>query len=137
MAGIAPKPSAVVLGRRAAARGETLLVAVTIGNHPAILLASCLYLDLGADELEHAGALLGAPVEVAHTAAGLAVPAHCELVLEGRLDYSELVEEGPVSEFHGMYENYGPGATPTAPTTGRLRPRRPRWPLPGRCSPSS
>jgi UbiD family decarboxylase len=27
-------------------------------------------------------------------------------VLEGRLDYRELVPEGPVSEFHGMYEEY-------------------------------
>ena len=41
------------------------------------------------------------------TAAGLAVPAHCEIVLEGRLDHAEQVDEGLVSEFHGMYEDYG------------------------------
>ena len=50
------------------------------------MLASTLYLGLGEDELYVAGALLGEPVEVARTAAGLAVPAHCEIVLEGRLD---------------------------------------------------
>jgi 2,5-furandicarboxylate decarboxylase 1 len=113
LVGIAPNHHLAQLGRRAAARGQSLPIAVTIGNHPAVLLAACLYLDLGADELEHAGGLLGEPVEVAVTAEGLAVPAHCELVLEGRLDYGELVEEGPVSEFHGMYEDYGPGAVAT------------------------
>ena len=113
LVGIAPNHHLAQLGRRAAARGESLPIAVTIGNHPAVLVAACLYLDLGADELEHAGGLLGEPVEVAVTAEGLAVPAHCELVLEGRLDYRELVEEGPVSEFHGMYEDYGPGAVAT------------------------
>ncbi|MGH2877036.1 MAG: UbiD family decarboxylase domain-containing protein, partial [Solirubrobacteraceae bacterium] len=82
LAGIAPNHHLAVLGRAAAARGEPLPIAVTIGNHPAILLASCLYLELGADELECAGALLGEPVQVALTARGLAVPAHCELVLE-------------------------------------------------------
>ncbi|MHB1834698.1 MAG: UbiD family decarboxylase [Solirubrobacteraceae bacterium] len=113
MVGIAPNHHLAVLGRRAAQRGETLPIAVTIGNHPAVLLAACLYLDLGADELEHAGGLLGEPLEVARTAQGLLVPAHCELVLEGQLDYRELVEEGPVSEFHGMYEDYGPGVVAT------------------------
>jgi 4-hydroxy-3-polyprenylbenzoate decarboxylase len=113
MAGIAPNHHLAVLSRRAAERGETLPIAVTIGNHPAVLLASCLYLGLGADELEHAGGLLGEPVEVARTGAGLAVPAHCELVLEGRLDPAERVAEGPVSEFHGMYEDYGMGSVVT------------------------
>lgn len=113
MAGIAPNHHLAALGRRAAARGESLPIAVTIGNHPAVLLASCLYLDLGSDELEHAGGLLREPVEVARTSTGLAVPAHCELVLEGRLDYGEVVAEGLVSEFHGMYEDYGAGPVVT------------------------
>ena len=43
----------------------------------------------------------------------LLVPAHCECVLEGTLDAGEPVEEGPVSEFHGFYENYGPGIVAT------------------------
>jgi len=113
MAGIAPNHHLAALGRKAAARDETLPIAVTIGNHPAVLLASCLYLDLGADELEHAGALLGEPVRVVRTASGLAVPAECEIVLEGRLDLRETVPEGLVSEFHGMYEDYGRGAVVT------------------------
>jgi 2,5-furandicarboxylate decarboxylase 1 len=107
MVGIAPNHHLAVLGRRAAERGETLPIAVTIGNHPAVLLAACLYLELGDDELWHAGGLLREGVRIARTATGLAVPAECEIVLEGRLDYGELVPEGPVSEFHGMYEEYG------------------------------
>ncbi len=59
MAGIAPNHHLAVLGRRAAERGETLPIAVTIGNHPAVMLAACLYLDLGDDELWHAGGLFG------------------------------------------------------------------------------
>jgi 2,5-furandicarboxylate decarboxylase 1 len=113
MVGIAPNHHLAVLGRAAAERGETLPIAVTIGNHPAVLLAACLYLDLGDDELWHAGGLLGEPVRVARTAEGLAVPAECEIVLEGRLDYRELVPEGLVSEFHGMYEDYGSGPVVT------------------------
>ncbi len=121
MVGIAPNHHLAALGRRAMARGETLPIAVTIGNHPAVLIAACLYLALGADELQHAGGLLGAPVEVVRTERGLAVPAHCEIVIEGRLDYRELVPEGPVSEFHGMYEDYG--ASPVM-TVDRLTMRR-------------
>ena len=43
----------------------------------------------------------------------LEVPAHAELVLEGLLDAADTVEEGRVSEFHGMYEAYGRAATAT------------------------
>jgi 2,5-furandicarboxylate decarboxylase 1 len=113
LVGIAPNHHLAALGRRAAERGETLPIAVTIGNHPAVLLAACLYLDLGDDELWHAGGLFGEGVRIGRTAEGLAVPAECEIVLEGRLDYAELVPEGLVSEFHGMYEEYGSGPVVT------------------------
>lgn len=108
--GIAPFHHLAVLARSAAQRGEKLELAVTIGNHPAILLASALYLALGDDELENAGALLGEAVELVRCGAvDLEVPAHCELVLECTLDPAERVREGLVSEFHGMYEDYGDG----------------------------
>ena len=112
--GIAPNHHLAVLARAAHARGETLDIAVTVGNHPAVLIASCLYLGLGDDELKVAGALFGEPVDAARCVnSDLLVPAHCECVLEGTLDAGELVEEGPVSEFHGMYENYGVGIVAT------------------------
>ena len=108
--GIAPNHHLAILSRAAKARGEKLDIAVCIGNHPAVLVAACLYLGLGDDELPIAGALLGAPLDVAQcVSSSLLVPAHCECVLEGQLDAGEPFEEGPVSEYHGMYENYGAG----------------------------
>lgn len=110
--GIAPNHHLAVLARAAHARGEKLDIAVCIGNHPAVLVASCLYLRLGDDELKIAGALLREPLEVARCiGSDLLVPAHCECVLEGTLDAGAPADEGPVSEFHGLYEDYGPGVT--------------------------
>ena len=112
--GIAPNHHLAALARAARGRGEGLEIAVTLGNHPAVLLAACFYLGLGDDELEVAGALLGEPLEVVPgRGVDLAVPAHCEIVLEGELHPDETVEEGPVSEFHGMYEDYGAGLVVT------------------------
>jgi 2,5-furandicarboxylate decarboxylase 1 len=105
--GIAPEHHLAMLARRAP--GKRLPIAVTLGNHPAVLIAAALYLGLGEDELRVASALLERPLEAALTANGLAVPAHCEIVLEGEIDASVAIEEGPVSEYHGMYEDYGPG----------------------------
>jgi 4-hydroxy-3-polyprenylbenzoate decarboxylase len=112
--GIAPNHHLAVLLRRAEERGETLPIAVTLGHHPAVLLAAVLYLGLGDDELHVAGALLGEPIEVVRCrGVDLAVPAHCEIVLEGHIDAGNTVEEGAVSEFHGMYERYGVGQVAT------------------------
>ncbi len=109
--GIAPSHHLAVMARAAKARGEKLDIAVTIGNHPCVLIAAALYLNLGDDELEVAGAIFGEPIEVvACRSVELEVPAQCEIVLEGTLDPDEEEAEGKVSEFHGMYEDYGSGA---------------------------
>jgi len=114
LVGIAPNHHLAVFARTAGERGETLPIACAIGNHPAVLLAACLYLDRGVEELGCAAALLGEPLEVARSGlAALPVPAHCEVVLEGTLDPAAVVDEGPVSEFHGMYEDYGRGMVAT------------------------
>jgi 4-hydroxy-3-polyprenylbenzoate decarboxylase len=114
MVGIAPNHHLAVLARAARERGQKLDIAVTVGNHPAVLLAACLYLQLGEDELEIAGGLFGEPIEAARClASDLVVPAQCEYVLEGTLDLNDEIEEGPVSEFHGLYENYGRGVVAT------------------------
>jgi 2,5-furandicarboxylate decarboxylase 1 len=114
LVGIAPNHHLAVAARAARERGGLLPIAVTIGNHPALLVAACLYLARGEDELRVAGALLGAPVELVRCRqVPLEVPAGCEIVLEGELDLDAAVEEGPVSEFHGGYERYGRAATAT------------------------
>jgi len=110
MVGIAPNHHLALFSRRAAEAGRTLEIAVVIGAHPAIQLAACLYLGVGDDELECAGSLLGRPVDVVPAkTVELMVPADAELVLEGRIDARQPIEEGFVSEYHGMYEKYGPG----------------------------
>lgn len=120
--GIAPNHHLAVLARAAGERGQRLPIAVTLGNHPSVLVAAALYLDLGDDELEVAGALLGRPVEVARCrTSDLAVPAHCEIVLEAEIDTATRVAEGPVSEYHGMYERYGAGYVATVTAITRRR----------------
>lgn len=114
MIGIAPNHHLALFARRAAALGRPLEIAVAIGTHPAIQLAACLYLGVGDDELECAGRLLGAPVKVVPArTVDLLVPADAELVLEGVIEANRPVEEGLVSEYHGMYESYGPGCLAT------------------------
>lgn len=110
MIGIAPNHHLALFARRAAALGRPLDIAVVIGAHPAIQLAACLYLGVGDDEMHCAGRLLGAPVRLARAlTVDLRVPAEAELVLEGTIDAGRTVEEGFVSEYHGMYEHYGAG----------------------------
>ena len=64
LVGIAPNHHLAVAARAARERGGRLPIAVTVGNHPALLVAACLYLARGEDELRVAGALLGEPVEL-------------------------------------------------------------------------
>jgi UbiD family decarboxylase len=110
MAGIAPNHHLAILAGKARERGQKLEIAVAIGNHPAILLGSQMYVGLGDDEFDIAGGLLGEPVELVKCrTVEVEVPAHAEIVLEALLDAGDQIEEGPVSEFHGFYVDYGPG----------------------------
>ncbi|HEX7781713.1 MAG TPA: UbiD family decarboxylase [Sphingobium sp.] len=114
LVGIAPNHHLALFARKAAALGRPLDIAVVLGAHPAIQLAACLYLGVGDDELECAGDLLGAPVELIDAlTVDLRVPAGAEIVLEGQIDARDLVPEGFISEYHGMYEDYGPGIRAT------------------------
>jgi len=111
MIGIAPNHHLAVMARKAGAKGGALPFAVVLGAHPAIQLAACFYLGLGDDEMHCAGSLLGEPVRLARCKTiDLAVPAEAEIVLEGHIHINEPIIEGLVSEYHGMYEDYGAGA---------------------------
>ncbi len=77
-------------------------VAVVIGTEPAIGHCSVTNLPYGLDELEVAGGLRGAPVEVVRCEThDLLVPATAEIVIEGWLRYDDLVHEGPFGEYTG------------------------------------
>jgi UbiD family decarboxylase len=110
MAGIAPNHHLAILAGKARERGQKLEIAVAIGNHPAVLLGSQMYVGLGEDEFDIAGGLLGEPVELVKCrTVDVEVPAHAEIVLEALLDAGDQIEEGLVSEFHGFYVDYGNG----------------------------
>ena len=85
-------------------RDEPLEVAVVIGVDPLTLLASQAIAPLDHDELEIAGALHGAPLEVVRCLTSqLRVPAHAEIVLEGRILPRVRAPEGPFGEFPQYY----------------------------------
>jgi 2,5-furandicarboxylate decarboxylase 1 len=110
MAGIARNHHLYLMAEKAQALGRPLEIAVAIGNHAAVLLASQMYVDLGDDEFAIAGGLLREPIRLLKCkTVDLEVPAEAEIVLEGVLRPEELIEEGLVSEFPGFYVSYGPG----------------------------
>ena len=80
MAGIAHSHHLYRLAQKAKALGRPLEVAIAIGNHAAVLLASQMYLDLGEDEFAIAGALLREPLRLAACrTVDLEVPAETEI----------------------------------------------------------
>lgn len=94
--------------RMAEESGQDLPVAIVIGIDPLTLLASQAILPIDHDELEIAGALHGKPVDVVRcTTNDVRVPAHAEIVIEGRLLARVREPEGPFGEFP---QYYGPRA---------------------------
>jgi 2,5-furandicarboxylate decarboxylase 1 len=114
MAGIARNHHLYLMAEKARALGRKLEIAVAVGNHAAVLLGSQLYLGLGEDECDRIGGLLGEPLRLAKCkTVDLEVPAAAEIAIEAELDPNGMIAEGPVSEFHGFYADYGPGIAAT------------------------
>jgi 2,5-furandicarboxylate decarboxylase 1 len=88
----------------AAAKGEKLPVAYTVGAHPCDFIAA-VSMTPPMDELEVIGAVRGAPVPIVKCVTNdLFVPADAEYVIEGWLDPKGHVEpEGPFGEYVGYY----------------------------------
>ena len=94
--------------RMAEEAGEALEIGLVIGVHPACILASQAIAALDCDEMEIAGALLGRPVEMVKCRTNrVRVPAHAEIVIEGRILPKIREPEGPFGEFP---QYYGPRA---------------------------
>jgi 2,5-furandicarboxylate decarboxylase 1 len=89
--------------RLAAERTDKALpIAVFIGVHPAIMIAAAMRYP--GDELEIAGSLLAEPVEtIPCERSDLRVPAFSEYILEGSIDLTRRVVEGPMGEFSSLY----------------------------------
>jgi UbiD family decarboxylase len=85
------------------ARGfKKLPTAVVLGAPPCITFASVQKVPERLDELEVAGALVGAPINVVKAkTVDLLVPAEAEIVIEGFIDTEYLEPEAPFGESHG------------------------------------
>lgn len=85
-------------------QGRPLPVAIALGVHPALLIASQLRLPFDVDELAVAGALLGQPVRMVRCVSVDAhAPADAEIVIEGEVQPDERRTEGPFGEFARLY----------------------------------
>jgi 2,5-furandicarboxylate decarboxylase 1 len=84
--------------------GNDLPVAVVIGVDPLTLLSSQAIAPLDFDELTIAGALHGKPLDVVKClSSDIRVPAHAEIVIEGRILARTREMEGPFGEFPQYY----------------------------------
>ncbi|HIA38031.1 MAG TPA: menaquinone biosynthesis decarboxylase [Planctomycetes bacterium] len=89
---------------KAEAAGNRIPVAVAIGADPATCFASVIPAPPDIDELLIAGFLRGKAVELVDCkTVPLQVPASAEIVLEGWVDPTELVVEGPFGDHTGFY----------------------------------
>lgn len=86
------------------AKGQGLPVAICIGVHPAVLIASQFRLGFDEDEMPAAGGLIGEGIEVVKcVSCDIEVPAHSEIVIEGEVLPGERHLEGPFGEYTRQY----------------------------------
>ncbi len=88
--------------------GQALPIAIVIGADPLTLLASQAVVPIDQDELEIAGSLHGAPLEVVKCVGSeIRVPAQAEIVIEARVLPNVRELEGPFGEFPKTYSPAG------------------------------
>jgi 4-hydroxy-3-polyprenylbenzoate decarboxylase len=86
-------------------------VAIALGGPPTALFSAMLPLPGELDEMTFAGFLCGSAVEMADCrTVPLRVPASAEVVIEGYVDPSETVVEGPFGNHTGFYSPAGAAA---------------------------
>lgn len=90
------------LHKKAAENGEPLPVAIVIGIDPVTLFAISTRVPEG-KEFNYASSLKGEPIELFECENGVKVP-HAEIVLEGYIHPTELVDEGPFVDISGTYD---------------------------------
>lgn len=102
----------------ALAAGRGVDVAIAIGVDPTLFIAAFWPVGPAADEMGVAGALLGQPLEVVPA---LKVPAHAEIVIQGRIRPGGNRFEGPFADITGQVTSAGeqPVVEVSAVTTRR------------------
>jgi 4-hydroxy-3-polyprenylbenzoate decarboxylase len=102
-------------------------VAIALGGDPAVTFSGMLPLPTAVDEMQFAGFLRGAPLEMVRCrTSALMVPAHAELVIEGFVDPQETAEGGRFGNHTGYYAPTG--ALPVMRITCITRRRHPVYP---------
>jgi 2,5-furandicarboxylate decarboxylase 1 len=105
---INPANHGYLIGERYRELGRKMEVAVVIGHHPALLLASVSKLEGFGGEYEVAGALIQEPLEVIKgETVDIMVPAQAEIVIEGEVDPEVKRPEGPFGEWPHYYTGTG------------------------------
>jgi UbiD family decarboxylase len=114
---VRPEPDVVGIGatqgshimhhvRKNEERGRATEIATVIGTDPVIGMVSATEVPYGVDELAVAGALRGSPIEVVRCeTVDIEVPAHAEIVIEGRLPPKSARPYEPEAPF-GEYTGY-------------------------------
>jgi UbiD family decarboxylase len=93
------------LWRVAKEAGEDLEVSVSIGVHPAVMLAASSPVPFGVNEFEVANALMDNGLRLVNCEnVDACAPADAELVLEGRISAKKGVAEGPFVDVTGTYD---------------------------------
>lgn len=88
-------------------KGKPLEIAVSIGNEPVLPMVAGSKVPYDWSEFDLAGAVTGSPYELVQaTSVDVPVPARAEIILEGRLEPSKRVLEGPFGEYPGAYTGY-------------------------------
>ncbi|MDT3699761.1 MAG: UbiD family decarboxylase [Thermincola sp.] len=89
--------------RRAEKKNMPLPVAIVVGVHPAILMASVAWYPFG-DKLSLAGSYLGEPVRLVKSfSSSLEVPSEAMFVIEGEILPGVMEKDGPFGESSGVY----------------------------------
>ncbi len=83
-------------------QGKPAPIAWVVGTHPSIHYATVANMPFGAEEINVAGGLNGAPIEVVKcVTSDIMVPADAEFIIEGEVLPGETSDEGPFGEFAG------------------------------------
>ncbi len=76
--------------------------AIAIGCDPLVSMVASAFVRKGESEVDYAGALHQAPLEVVQCETNdLLVPAHAEIIIEGEVAVDRLLPEGPFGEYTG------------------------------------
>lgn len=90
--------------KKYAALGKPAPIAIVIGHHPGFFLGAVNINSFGMDEYDLTSSYLGQAVSLMKgKTIDLEVPADAEMILEGEVSPTEMIEDGPIGEYTGVY----------------------------------